>query len=122
MISQQRDGVETEDDLIALARQFNDAWNAADVDRVMSFFADDANVRIIPPPAPPAPEIYSGRDAIREWVSRTLAAPFQVVANNYRAAGSVVTWDASFPLEEEDGSDQVAEAVFDGSKIVDFIP
>jgi hypothetical protein len=109
-------------DLISLAREFNAAWNSGDVDTIMRFFADDANVRIVPPPAPPAPEVYTGHAAIRAWVEQTLAQPFQVIAENYRTAGSVVTWDTTFPLEPEGGSDRVAEAVFERGRIVDFIP
>jgi hypothetical protein len=110
------------DTLIAITKRFNDAWNAGDVDAVMGFFHDDATVRIMPPPPPPNPEVYTGREQIRDWVARTLSLPFSVEASNYRVLGSVVTWDARFPHEGPDAPEEVSEAVFEGTKIKDFIP
>jgi hypothetical protein len=108
--------------LIEIASAFNDAWNAGDRDRIKSFFAPNAVVRIVPPPAPPNPELIEGHTAIASWIDRTLALPFEVRASNYRVAGSVVTWDAIFPHEGEDAPGDVSEAVFDGTLITDFTP
>jgi hypothetical protein len=55
-------------------------------------------------------------------VARTLSLPFSVEASNYRVLGSVVTWDARFPHEGPDAPEEVSEAVFEGTKIKDFIP
>jgi ketosteroid isomerase-like protein len=111
-----------EEQLIEIARAFNDAWNAADRERILSFFAQNAVVRIVPPPAPPDPELIEGHAAIAAWIDRTLALPFEVRATNYRVTGSVVTWDAIFPHEGDDAPPDVSEAVFDGTLITDFTP
>lgn len=111
-----------EERLIELAKQFNNAWNAGDVEQILSCFAPDAVVRIVPPPAPPEPEQFVGHEAIRRWIGRTLSLPFQVKTSNYRVAGSVVTWDAEFPMEGAAAAPDVSEAVFDGDLITDFTP
>jgi hypothetical protein len=111
-----------ENALIAIARRFNDAWNSGDIDAVMAFFADDATVRIVPPPAPPDPERYTGQAEIRGWVSRTLELPFRVETRNYRALDDIVTWDARFPHEGRDAPEDVAEAVIVDGRIKDFTP
>jgi len=110
------------DRLIQIAMAFNDAWNSGDRDRIITFFATDAVVRIIPPPPPPQSELFEGTATIAEWIDRTLELPFQVQASNYRVAGSVVTWDAFFPHEGADATVNVSEAVFDGNLIRDFTP
>lgn len=112
----------SEDRLIQIAKQFNAAWNARDPEAVLSFFAPDAVVRIVPPPPPPEREQFNGRDEIRAWIERTFELPFSVVTSNYRAAGSVVTWDATFPNEGSDSAPDVSEAVFRGELISDFTP
>ncbi len=108
--------------LVEIATAFNAAWNAGDREGILSFFADDAVVRIVPPPAPPKRELFNGREEIRGWIDRTLALPFVVEASNYRAAGSVVTWDAVFPNEGKDSVPDVSEAVFRGELMTDFTP
>lgn len=112
----------TDDERIAVARRFNDAWNSGDVDSVMALFTDDAVVRIVPPPPPPEPERYSGAGEVRAWVSRTLSLPFRVEARNYRVLGNVVTWDSRFPLEGQDAPEDVSEAVIEDGRITDFVP
>ena len=112
----------SEERLIQIAMEFNAAWNAGDADAVLAFFTPDAVVRIVPPPPPPEPERFTGHEEIRGWIDRTLALPFTVNATNYRAACSVVTWDAAFPNEGPDSSPDVSEAVFRGSLISDFTP
>jgi hypothetical protein len=112
----------SDDELVAIARSFNDAWNSGNVERVVGFFAPDATVRIVPPPAPPEPDRFTGDVEIRGWVARTLSLPFEVLASNYRVAGPVVTWDAVFPNEGADAAPDVSEAVFDGRLIVSFTP
>jgi len=115
-------GTVSSDRLIEIARAFNAAWNVGDRDGILSFFAPDAIVRIVPPPAPPERELFNGRDEIRAWINRTLTLPFAVEASNYRAAGSVVTWDAVFPNEGKDSVPDVSEAVFRGELMTDFTP
>lgn len=112
----------TEAQLIQIAKEFNAAWNAGNPDDILVFFAHDAVVRIVPPPPPPEREQFSGRDEIRAWIERTLALPFKVDASNYRAAGSVVTWEAFFPNEGQESAPDVSEAVFRGDLIGDFTP
>lgn len=114
MVSEQR--------LIQIARAFNAAWNAGDRDGVLAFFTPDAVVRIVPPPPPPEPERFKGHAEIGGWIDRTLALPFTVAASNYRAAGSVVTWEGVFPNEGDDSSPDVSQAVFRGTLISDFTP
>lgn len=111
-----------EDRLVQIAKEFNAAWNKGDREAVLSFFSPDAVVRIVPPPPPPERELFTGHDEIRGWIDRSLALPFAVNASNYRAAGAVVTWDATFPNEGSDSSPDVSEAVFSGELISDFTP
>lgn len=121
-MEQSNQGTASEAQLIQIAKNFNAAWNTRNSEAVLAFFAPDAVVRIIPPPPPPEPEQFTGHDEIRVWIERTLALPFTVRASNYRAAGSVVTWDAAFPNEGTDAPPDVSEAVFRGELISDFTP
>jgi ketosteroid isomerase-like protein len=107
---------------IDVARAFNAAWNDGDVDRIMAYFVDDAVVRFVPTPAPPAPEILHGKDRIRAWVAEVLRSPFRIEATNYRVAGAVVTWAATFPSSNRDVTSGVSQLVFDGDRIREFVP
>jgi hypothetical protein len=112
----------SEDRLIQIAMAFNAAWNAGDRDGVLAYFAPDAVVRLVPPPPPPEPELFTGHAEIGGWIDRTLALPFKVNASNYRAVGSVVTWDGVFPHEGDDSSPDVSQAIFRDALISDFTP
>ena len=48
------------------AKEFEAAWNAHDADAVMDFFADDAVVKLEPPP--PEGGSNSGKEEIRDSV------------------------------------------------------
>jgi ketosteroid isomerase-like protein len=76
-------------DPITLAQSFDAAWNAHDMNAVMGFFADDAIVRLAPPP--PDGGIYSGKAAIRAW-AETLMPGFHVESTAHCATGDQVTW------------------------------
>ena len=121
-MEQSSQGSVSEARLIQIAMAFNAAWNAGDRDGVLAFFTPDAVVRLVPPPPPPEPERFTGHTEIGGWIDRTLALPFKVNASNYRAVGSVVTWDGVFPHEGDDSSPNVSQAVFLDALISDFTP
>ena len=60
----------------ALMKEINAAFNARDVDRIMSFFADDATFLMARGPEPVGRRVH-GRDAIR----RVLADRFKVISD-----------------------------------------
>ena len=111
-------------DPMALVQGFNEASNSGDVERVLAFFSDDATIRTVPPPQPPAPEIPTGKQQIREWFEPQMAN-LHVESRNMRAGGDSVTWDATvsgdlFRQMGIDSFDVTAEAVVKGGKITSF--
>ena len=60
----------------ALMKEINAAFNARDVDRIMSFFADDATFLMARGPEPVGRRVH-GRDAIR----KVLADRFKVISD-----------------------------------------
>ena len=60
----------------ALMKEINAAFNARDVDRIVSFFADDATFLMARGPEPVGRRVH-GRDAIR----RVLADRFKVISD-----------------------------------------
>jgi steroid delta-isomerase-like uncharacterized protein len=59
----------TEHPLDAFAREYNDAWNARDVDRILSFWADDGVMDDVP-----FGKGVVGIDAVRKGVQEWLTA------------------------------------------------
>ena len=60
----------------ALMKQINEAFNSRDVDRIMSFFADDATFLMARGPEPVGRRVH-GKDAIR----KVLADRFKVISD-----------------------------------------
>lgn len=78
-------------DLIAFIRDdFDGAWNARDVERILNHFAPDAVVQT-QPPLPGGPETYRGREKIRTFVE-ALTPGFHVDSNGFEVDGDRVTW------------------------------
>ena len=80
-------------DVLAVMLAFDAACEANDVDRVMEFFADDAVVTLLPPPAPD-PGIYRGKQQIRSSQEQLLQH-FHAVIRNREVASDRVTWEAT---------------------------
>ena len=80
---------------IAVIQAFNDACNANDIDRAITFFADDAVVRFIPGPPPPEPTTIIGKQKIRDWLEPQLHNHLQVLSRNFQVDGDTVTWDVT---------------------------
>ena len=57
----------TPPDPVAVILAMNDLCNAGDLEGVLALFADDAVVRNLPPPDPPATGLISGIQEIRAW-------------------------------------------------------
>ena len=112
-------------DPIAVAKAMDETWNAHDVDGAVSFFTEDAIVRIVPP-VKPDKEVLVGWQEIREWAEDFMEEGFHVESSNYSAADNAVSWDSEVHLDrfEQMGMDQIhfsAEAVLEGSKFKWFI-
>ena len=77
---------------IAVARAFDAAMNAHDVDSALALFTDNATVHDVD--QPPGMTDYAGKAQIREWLA--FLAPeenFRIESSNYQANGNVVTYD-----------------------------
>ena len=72
---------------MALIESFVAAWNASDVDRLVSLLARDARFSM-----PPIPSWFDGRDAIRQFVAE------QVFARAWRAIPTRASGQLAFAL------------------------
>ncbi len=114
-----------QDPLSLIKVQFDHAWNAADLDRVMDCFAPDAVVRPIPP-LPGGPDHYRGKDQIRTFVA-SLIDGFHVDPTHFLVEDDTVRWYAvisndGFREMGIDTLDNFCEAVVRDGKIVSFAP
>jgi hypothetical protein len=109
-------------DPINLIQSFDAAWNMGDLDAVMAFFADDAIVRLAPPP--PDGGIYSGAARIRAW-AESLMPGFRVESSDHCAVGDQVTWSFrafsdAFQAAGVNPASGRADALLRGEKIQSF--
>ena len=56
-----------ETDPMSVINAWQDAMNANDADAALGFLADDAFIKLVPPPIEGHDGIFSGKEAIREW-------------------------------------------------------
>lgn len=76
-------------DLKALAQAYLDAFHARDLERCVSFFADDATIDFVK-------TMYTGRQAIIDWHKDRFAADLKVVkTNSMTAEGDTVIVEAA---------------------------
>jgi hypothetical protein len=76
-------------DLEALAREYLDALRERDVERCLSFFADDATIRM-------PGKTYTGREALEKWHRNRFAVNLRVDrVDGVTVDGDRVTVDAS---------------------------
>jgi hypothetical protein len=76
-------------DPVSVVKDYDAAWNAHDVEGVLAFFTDDAEVRM--EPAPPDDEfggVYSGKEQIRAGFVEPLMEGFHVDSSNHQVAGA----------------------------------
>lgn len=78
------------DPISFIRAEFDGAWNARDLNRIVDCFTSDAVVHM-QPPLPGGPEAYRGRDDIRGF-AETLVPGFHVESQNFALEGDHVTW------------------------------
>jgi ketosteroid isomerase-like protein len=120
-------------DPVSVVKDYDAAWNAHDVEGVLAFFTDDAEVRM--EPAPPDDEfggVYSGKEQIRAGFVEPLMEGFYVDSSNHQVAGAQeglgerVIWTAMVSGEffrqmgVEPPVESSAEAIVEGDKIKSF--
>src|SRR3954462_8483897 len=71
------------------------AWRARDLDAVLDFFADEAQVKLSPPIAEHG--LYSGKQEIRIFVAEHLEDNLRVEPIKHQVAGDRVTWVITAP-------------------------
>lgn len=120
-VSPDLSGLPPAEDPTPLLDAFSAAWNRRDMAGLLSCFAPDAVIRVIPPPAPPQPELYRGRGELRTWLEQHLSSAPPQRIQNVRMRGNVVTWDTITTLADGDITG-VSEAVIKHGQIVDFTP
>ncbi len=117
------------EDPISRVEDFDAAWNTHDEEAVLGFFADDAVVKLEPPP-PGEREAYTGKEQIRGFV-RTHTPGFHVesrdhqVAGHQEGVGDRVIWESTVSSDSfrSLGADQVegtAEAILKEGRIESF--
>ncbi len=99
---------------------FEAAWRARDPEVVMHFFAEEAEVKLVPPLAGHA--IYRGKREIRSVVEEHLANGLRLDPTKHRVTGDRVTWAVRAPSSHSSGNtvEGKAEAVFREGKIKSF--
>ena len=119
-------------DPISVLKDLDAAWNAHDVEGVMSFFTDDAVVRLEPAPPDEFGGVYTGKEQIRAGFVEPLMPGFHVesrdhqVAGHQEGVGDRVIWIAMFSGEaftQRGGElpvESPAEAILEGDKIKSF--
>ena len=109
---------------ILLIKKFDAAWNAHNLDAAMSFFADDAVVKLLPPP--PDGGVYTGKKQIRGWAEEFIKG-FHVDSKRFVADGNKVSWmftvhsDYIGKMGVNPGTG-VAEVLLEKNKIKTFTP
>ena len=85
-------------ELISVFDGFNAAVNAHDVDKAISFFADDAVASF--PNNQPEPTRFAGKDELRTWIETDAANNIHVEASGEKTSGDTIT--ATVKLTEDD--------------------
>ncbi len=82
---------QTEDELLAVEQEFNDAVNAHDVDKIMTYFTDDSVYDFVP--QPPA---MNGKEEITAFIEGLFAGmpDFNIVERHNHVAGNILVREA----------------------------
>jgi hypothetical protein len=109
------------EELVAITRAFNAAWNAHDLETIMAFFADDAILKVGPSPAPPGSEFATGKQQIRSRVRAELPG-FCAETWDYLVSGDTVTFGFEYSNDffRDEGVDSLegtVEAVIERDRI-----
>jgi ketosteroid isomerase-like protein len=120
-------------DPVSVIKDFDAAWNAHDVEGVMAFFADDAVVRMEPPPPDEFGGVYTGKEQIRVGFVEPLMPGFHVDSRDHQVAGhqdgvgdrviwiAMVSGEAFGQTGAESPIESPAEALVQGDKIRSFV-
>lgn len=108
-------------ELVSVFDNFNAAVNAHDVDKALSYFADDAVAGF--PNNLPEPTSFTGKDELRTWLATDAANNIHVETTGEKTSGDTVT--ATVTLTEDDLPPDfalvgTAEAVVQDGKIQTF--
>lgn len=106
-----------------IQNEFDPAWNAHDVERVVQCFAEDAVVTTNPP-MPGAPPMFRGKEEVRAFV-QTVIPGFHVRSAGFRTDGERVTWRSTVAADafRQAGADSIdcdTEAVVRGGRVTNF--
>jgi len=119
-------------DPVSVINDFDAAWNAHDVEGVVAFFADEAVVRIEPPPPDEFGGVYTGKEQIRAGFIEPMMPGFHVESRDHQVAGhqegvgdrviwaSTLSSDLFRQMGAEPPIEATTEAVLEGDKINSF--
>lgn len=115
----------TQDATSYITQGLDAAWNRGDLEGVLSYYAEDAVVTLVPSP-PGLPDTYRGKEEIRTFAQMLLPG-FHVESSNVRANGDTLTWDSKITAGAFRGLglDEVecaTEALIRDGKIQRFTP
>jgi len=97
---------------------FEQAWRAGDADRVIAYFADDAEVSSAAPFT--VREASTGIKGVREFVTRALGRKIRLDLTRKQISGDVVSWRIRLPAENGKPQRGLAQARFADGKITHF--
>src|ERR1700694_3727368 len=78
-------------DPLSVIKALHAAQAAGQIDTVMALFADNAVLKVIPPPAGSSGGVYTGKDMIRAWFQSGFAQHQQAGSKNYQASSDTGT-------------------------------
>ena len=97
---------------------FEQAWRSGDADRVISYFADDAEVSSAAPFT--VRDTSTGLDGVREFVTRALSRKIRLDLTRKQISGDLVSWRIRLPAENGQPKRGLAQARFRDGKITHF--
>ena len=119
-------------DPVSVVKDFDAAWNAHDIEGVLSFFTDDAVVRMESPPSDEYGGVYTGKEQIRACWVEPLMPGFHVESRDHQVAGhqegvgdrviwvAMVSGDLFKQMGAEPPVESAGEALVQGDKIKFF--
>jgi hypothetical protein len=76
---------------MSVINAWQDAMNANDADTALGFLADDAFIKLVPPPVEGHDGVFSGKEAIREWWEGLYALNGESSLSECQVEGGTVT-------------------------------
>jgi len=80
-----------ETDPTSVVEAWQDAMNAGDADAALAFLADDAFIKLVPPPMEGHNGVFEGKEAIRAWWENLYALNGTSTLSDCHANGETVT-------------------------------